>query len=123
MKPASTFMGIVLVAFFAYSLGGCPTPPAPKPPPCPADVHLDTDSGIEEPKEDGAATFPACVRACAKLKEFGCPEAETLQGGRTCYAVCAFAEASKKETLGPGCVADARNVAEVRACKTVRCMK
>lgn len=138
MRPASTLLGTSLVVFLIYSLGGCPTP-TPVPPVFEAsDATADAPSVVvlsdaslfdvslydaeDTPTEDTALS-PACVKACKRLAEWGCPEAKKPDGGKTCYQVCSEAELSGKFSLKPQCVANATTLVELKACKTVRCMK
>ena len=72
---------------------------------------------------DGAKKNASCVKACAKLAEFGCPEGKAPDAGDSCYFVCANAEASGKFGLKPDCIAAAKTAVELQACKTVRCKK
>lgn len=115
----------------ALALHACPPNPQPPdsgadaaPKPSPSDggfpVFADADPG-DDPAE-AAAKYPACVRACAALKTYGCPEAARLPGGKTCYQVCADGETTGL-SLKPSCVAAAKNAADVRMCATVRCQK
>lgn len=123
----NTFMVIVVAIFFAHTIGGCPTP-APKPPPVPdaSDASV-VDPGLvpdpDDPGEAADASSPACVHACSQLKKLGCPEAAKPDGGKTCYKVCADAEASGKFSLKPMCVAGAQSIEQLRTCGTVRCKK
>jgi hypothetical protein len=79
----------------------------------------DTEPTDAEDPPEGSATHPACVRACVKLKELGCPEHVRKPGGKTCYRVCVDAVEAMLD-LEPTCVVKARSVEEVRACG-VRC--
>lgn len=99
---------------------GCP-PVSPKPPVADGDADValaDADNGLDE---DGAPRNVPCTQACVKLAFLGCPEAAKPDGGKTCYRLCADAEASGKFSLKPACVAAAKDVDGVRACGTVRC--
>lgn len=119
-------MRLLLGALFATLLAGCPVTP-PEPP------HVEVGDGgsyppgpmdpvdAEDPPPE-SANYPVCARACANLKRLGCPEAERPDGGRTCYAVCADAEKSGKFPLKPICIATAKDVVDVKSCKTVRCL-
>lgn len=116
-------LAFLALAFFGLAeLTACP-PPADPPhaeatdgyPPGPSDPADAEDPPIE------TATFPICAKACAALKRLGCPEAERPDGGSTCYALCAKAEASGKFGLRPSCVAASKTQADTRACGTIRC--
>jgi hypothetical protein len=117
-------VGAVMLAGL-LALVGCPPPFAP-------DLqHADAadgsyPQGVGDPADADdpaieAAAYPTCARACAALKRLGCPEAERPDGGGTCYAVCAQAEASGKFGLRPSCVAASKSLVDVRACGSVRC--
>ena len=122
LRPVNAMLGASLATFLAYSLVACP-PPIPKPPPIDAaDASESVDAGESESNVD-ASRFPSCVSACAKMKSLGCPEAETPDGGKTCYRLCADAEASKKFNLKPACIAGCGDIACVRGCGSVRCLK
>lgn len=115
-------------AFGALLALGCPAP-EPKQPETIQDAGADGfpqtsgDPGDSEDPTVAAALFPDCVKACVTLHTLGCPEAEKPAGGKTCYAICRDAEKSVGFSLKPACVAQAKSVTEVRACKTVRCQK
>jgi hypothetical protein len=94
--------------------------------PRPAPAILDAGTGFpvldaSPPVPDDNAV-PQCKTACATLAQLGCPEAKTVLGGKTCYRVCADAEASGV-SLNPTCIGAAKDITAVRACKTVRCQK
>lgn len=75
----------------------------------------------DPPYVDAAA--PACLLACARLRELGCPEAERPDGGESCYQTCARLELGGHFSLRPACVSDAGTVDRVRTCGTVRCLR
>ena len=103
------------ISVFALGLIACsPTHPIAPVQPIPE------DAGGEQPSTDDAQ-YPDCARACTRLREHGCPEGLTPDGGLTCYDVCTKAESSGNFSLNPRCVADAESREAVRACKTVRC--
>lgn len=107
------------VACITLFLMGCPpVPPQPPVPDADAALDVDADNGLDE---DGAPRNVPCTQACVKLAFLGCPEATKPDGGKTCYRLCADAEASGKFSLKPACVAAAKDVDGVRACGTVRC--
>jgi hypothetical protein len=83
-------------------------------------LPIPEDAGAEEPTLD-AAIYPDCSRACTRLRTLGCEEGLAEEGGLTCYAVCAKAEASGKFSLNPKCVAEAASRDGLRLCKTIRC--
>ena len=90
---------IVLTAMIVVvKLTGCaPAPVAPGPQP------VDAAPG-------------ACVDACARLAELGCPEAEPTPDGGSCVDVCVNVEQSGYVTLDPACIARATNCDAVNAC-------
>lgn len=113
MWPANAAMGASVGIVVAHFIGGCPQP-SPKPPP--------NDASDAAPLPDSGPSAP-CEAACAKLAALGCPEADTLDGGKSCAQLCLDSEASGKFNLKPACVAGAQTVEQVRACGTVRCGK
>ena len=128
-KLLPVLVGTTSALAVAWLVAGCPPPP--KPPPTDADAQVidvvTPESGAadagDDSDPDGALRSPACKNACLRLRQLGCPEAETPDGGKTCYMLCADAEASGKFRLKPDCVAAAQTVETVRACGTVRCQK
>lgn len=130
--PRGIFLPHVITSILLVSslvMTGCPgnqpesTPPVVEPSQDGGFPIVNHEEGDNEDPTLGKARYPDCVRACAKLKELTCPEAEQPKGGKTCYAVCRDAEASGKYTMKPACVALATTIDSVRACKTVRCLK
>lgn len=65
-------------------------------------------------------SFSTVVAACAKLEEFGCPEAKPLPNGRTCVDV--LHEAALDGLVSPACIASSKSVAGLAACR-VRCVR
>jgi hypothetical protein len=122
--PAGAALALAVAGVLAFTCVGCPKPNPPVPPPDVTTTDADISDGAdpEDPPLDAAA-FPDCVRACAKLKSLGCPEAAKPDGGKTCYKVCADAESTGKFSLNPKCVASQADVSGVRSCATVRCLK
>jgi hypothetical protein len=82
------FQGLVV----AFAIGCAPTPG-----PAPVDAGLLDD----------------CRRACQRLAELKCPEAEPTPDGGTCVDVCWNAESSGYVTMRPACVA------EITACDQI----
>lgn len=125
MSYKATRVALLGALLFACSPSPPPNPPVPYAPGEDGGYPITTepDSADNEDPEPGKGKFPACSKACAKLKELGCPEGERKKGEKTCYALCRDAEDSGKYTLKPQCVADASSVDSVRACKTVKCAK
>lgn len=118
MRRVIVTMLIAIVGAF-WSVLACETPP-PRPV-APVDVvPIPEDAGSEEPTLD-AARFPECALACTHLRLLGCEEGRTPDGGLSCYAICAKAEASGTFTLKPACVAAAPSKEALRKCGTVRC--
>ena len=68
------------------------------------------------PSPVDAGTLDDCERACARLAELGCPEAEPTPEGATCVDVCWNAESSGVVTLDPVCVAAINSCDELGAC-------
>lgn len=58
----------------------------------------------------------ACERACARLSELGCEEAQPTPGGATCLEVCETAETSGYFTLDPNCIAEVGQCSDVERC-------
>lgn len=114
------FTFVVLTVLAAVALLACPRPV------CPAWVPVDIDADVspypEWPTEE-AAQVPVCVSACKRLKQLGCPEAEPIDGGDSCYMICKNAETSGHFSLNPRCVAAASSVPVLWKCGTVRCKK
>jgi hypothetical protein len=99
------------ISCIALAIAGCPLVlgcPRPEPPAAP---------------DPPPAVVVDCARACERLGELGCPEAETPDGGKACLVVCVDAEREGKYSLKPACVAVAHTSAELRACGTVRCRR
>lgn len=124
LRALPTFAFLVFYGWALAELTGCPQTPEP-PHVDPIDGgyppgQVDALDGEDPPVE--TATVPACAKACKNLKALGCPEAERLDGGSTCYAVCAKAEQSGKFGLHPSCVAAAKTAGEARNCGSIRCM-
>lgn len=90
-------MRAFVLALVVLVLLACGSPPPPAPPPAPAG---------DDPEG-----------ACATLARLGCPEAQLAA------AVCpdVLRRAGELRDLRTGCIAAARDVAELRACGTVRC--
>lgn len=111
---------LVLASFLSFpivAMLACGPAPKPKPP----EVYFDAADFIDGQVDPGTAEFPACALACMNLARMGCKEAATLDGGLSCYDVCAKAEGSGRFSLRPACVAGAVDREALRACGTVRC--
>lgn len=93
----------------------------PKPPVTPTVDVVVEDVDWLEGSDPNSREFPMCEIACANLRRLGCPESKTLDGGLSCYEVCAKAERSGRFTLRPQCIAGAGDRAALLDCKTVRC--
>src|SRR5579863_1391214 len=94
------------VAALAVLSTACPmTPPLP---PEPDYVVFPLDA-------EAAAQDPLCRLACESMAKIGCPEAATLDGGRSCPDVCTAAM-SEGEGLPTICLANASTADQVRAC-------
>lgn len=61
-----------------------------------------------------------CAAACANLVRLGCPEGHP-SGGRTCLEVCNHTQSTHLTDLHTACLAAAKSVTEVKACKSVTC--
>jgi hypothetical protein len=71
---------------------------------------------VDDVDAEDARSSP-CARACVRLRELHCPEAERSRSGTSCVDVCQNAGA----LLDPACVARATTVDAVHACR-VRCV-
>jgi hypothetical protein len=96
---------LITLSGFAVWLGACGACPGPVDHPEPGPPPVDQT---------------ACQRACAVLALHKCPEALPSPSGRSCVATCEAIEDSGFISLDPLCVAEARSLADVRACD-VRC--
>lgn len=138
MRTVNAVMVLALSCLLAYACVGCPPRPQPVPvapdgsqdasvdvgAPNSTDAALDASMGVLDAGEDlDAARYPACAKACINLGALGCPEARAVDGGQSCYAVCAHAEETHKFDLKPACLAAAKSIAEAKACGSVRCLK
>jgi hypothetical protein len=136
------FILVILAALAAFSCAACPPTPPPPPKPGP---NVIVDGGLEGGLEGGstptvdaavapvdaapiviftvedAGTGEPCDRACARLRLLGCPEGTPSDGGQSCVTVCQHAQGTHLTELKPECLAGAKTVLEVQACKTVRC--
>lgn len=119
---ALTFVFASIVCAGVVNVASCKSMPVPIEP---SYVETFTDGGDDDAPlsdlPDGALRFPDCAAACKTLRRLACSEAAKLDGGLSCYDICAKAETSSR-SLNPKCVADAGTRDVVRACKTVRCI-
>lgn len=113
MRKKLFLVGAAFLTLFALTaLPGCPPTPLS---PVDASDASDFDAGFDD-------AMSPCARACKVLTALSCPEALTLDGGKSCTALCSDSESSGF-SLKPSCVALAKDVSGVRACGTVRCQK
>ena len=85
-----------------------------------APVYTDADARVPDAAPPPDASL-ACVRAEDALRKHHCPEADGQPWGRSFIDVCDRAEATPYLTLNPACIADAPDVAALRACH-VKCV-
>lgn len=113
---------ILLLALAAIA---CDRPAA-----CPESVVMvvsDAAAAAQDPDDEpfdiaGGYSTPTCLEACLNLKRHGCPEGTSRPGEDSCYIVCRRSEATNgRVNFKPACVAAAKDVTEIRACKTYRC--
>ena len=85
------------------------------------DVH---DAGAIDPAAPDSATPSAggtdCAAACANLVKLGCPEGHP-KAGKSCLDVCNHTQSTHLTDLHTACLAAAKSVPEVKACKSVTC--
>lgn len=58
----------------------------------------------------------ACVVACERLQELGCPEGDPTPAGASCVEVCRATETSGLVTLRPACVARIQSCEAIEGC-------
>lgn len=63
----------------------------------------------------------ACGSACERLRTLSCPEGTGSLGGESCAVTCM--RASTLRPLPLACWADAGDVATLRSCGSVRCIR
>ena len=68
---------------------------------------------------DAGPELDPCERACQRLTELGCEEAEPTEGGASCVEVCRNVEDSGAVSLDPDCVAQLAACADIDACVVV----
>jgi hypothetical protein len=139
MKTVNLVMLAALGTLLAYACVGCPPHPQPVVPDSSQDASADAgaalpptdaqdastgalDAGDPDGGDLDAARYPACAKACATLGKLGCPEAATVDGGQSCYAVCGHAAETKKFDFKAPCLATAKTIADAKACGSVRCL-
>lgn len=144
MRAPNLLMILSLGSLLAYACVGCPPHPLPvapdgsqdasgdvQAPEPPADA-VDASTGLQDAATDAlddpdgnvdAARYASCAKACANLGKLGCPEAATVDGGDSCYAVCAHAVTSHKFDFKAACLTAAKSAAEAKACGSVRCAR
>jgi hypothetical protein len=105
--------GLLLTAFLWRGCGS-DFKPAPKPLPSADGGAAGSPAGGGGGGTGGQA--PACERACRRLAELGCSEAQPTQCGVSCVDVCENVEGSGILSLDPECVARIHSCAEVDAC-------
>lgn len=108
-----------LLLLCAALTAACYDPKDPKVPP--VDPGYPDEVVTVYPEDSAEAAASPCGRACAQLRELGCPEGAASTTGVSCYRVCVHA--SQLKSLRPSCVAGAKSVDAVRACGTVRCAR
>jgi hypothetical protein len=111
MKSLLAMNGLMLVAFLWR---GCGSDFKPAPPEEPALPPFADGGGFGAGGTGGQGR--ACERACKRLEQLGCPEAEPTPGGVSCVTVCENVEDSGVVSLDPECVARVRSCAEIEAC-------
>lgn len=60
--------------------------------------------------------LPECERACMRLKDLGCKEAEPTPKGETCVEFCNKTQDSDLVSLNPQCVAEMKKCSEIDSC-------
>ena len=114
MKSLLAMNGLMLVAFLWRGCGS-DFKPAPKPPPS-ANGGTAGSSGSGGASGGTGGQGRACERACKRLEQLGCAEAEPTPGGVSCVTVCENVEDSGVVSLDPECVARVHSCAEIEAC-------
>lgn len=125
---AKKFMYACVLIVAVHSLGGCPARPPVNPNgPDASDASVDADvndASADASLDDGSDSVSAtCARSCKNLQKFGCPEGNTPDGGDSCVVLCQKTQNSGKFDLKPSCISKAVDMAGIKACKSVRCMK
>lgn len=96
-------------------VSGCPNPlQAPN-----QDMNQ-TDSAYVDDLVNGTSIL--CSSACRNLRANGCEEGFDVDGGDSCFMICAHNTSSAHYSLPAQCVNPAKDVAGIRACG-VRCQK
>jgi hypothetical protein len=116
IRIPNRLMVFSFLAVAVHLLGGCPSPT----PVVPTVDATDASTG-DDATPDGKGTV--CARACATLKNLGCPEAEMVVDGDSCVDLCQKTQASRKFDMKPACILDAGSVEQLLKCGTVRCKK
>jgi hypothetical protein len=89
---------------------------------CPGDDSGVFDEAFEADQSPEALGLSStCARACSNLSRLGCPESRKPAGGRTCVQTCKAIEGVS--SYSPACVAASADVAAVRKCPAVRCLR
>lgn len=130
-KVLMTMSGFVMawVCALAVATAGCPSTPPTTPQNDANDVYApDVAPTVEDAAapivdaaiaDTAAPVLDTCSQACANLRALGCPEGAP-DAGESCEVVCRHTAAGPFN-LNPTCLQAAKNVAAVRACKTVSC--
>jgi len=84
--------------------GACHETPAT--PPVPADGGAGGAPPVADP----------CERACGRLADLGCPEAEPTEDGASCVEVCRNVQDSGAVSLDPECVTQLARCEDVDGC-------
>ncbi len=134
---------MMLVLFMLPCLAFTACPPTPVVPTPDADATADVttvvvtvdDAALTDVNvavEDGHARKDAsppvvdagpptlCQLACANVAKYPCIE-NSFDGGSGCLAVCTQTDTSKVFDMKPKCLADAKTLAALKACGTVKC--
>lgn len=62
-----------------------------------------------------------CALACNRLAVLGCPESRKPPAGKSCIEICTSIQTIS--SYSPTCVSAAKDVASVRKCPAIRCLK
>lgn len=123
MRPR--ILQLLLLSASLTTTGCCSNPPPRE------TVVLSTcgDAAIDAADEEFSADQSSealslsspCALACARLAVLGCPESRKPAAGRTCIEVCTSVQTIS--SYSPQCVSTAKDVASVRKCPAIRCLK
>lgn len=106
----------LVVAMLVIFIAGCPSSPPISPPPDASDASTRV---VVAGSDSGSVLLSPCNLACTNMAKLGCAEGTDPH----CVDVCDHAQSSGLTNLKPDCLAQAVDLAALKACGTVTCKR